>query len=99
MPLVKGGVMCPVRVWEGPPVDPGTGEVLDRSPRWQAEVNGEEADIDRVWPWCARRPISAKEYAYRMARLEHARDHEPAMAEAQPTTKPDLMRIPVPWEH
>lgn len=59
---VKGGVCVGVCVWFGPPHDPDTGEVMDRSLRWQAKVNGEIVNIDSVWPHCAREPIGSAEY-------------------------------------
>ncbi len=43
MPLVRGGVLVPVRIWFGPPPDPETRAPLDRTPRWNCEINGEIA--------------------------------------------------------
>ncbi len=44
------------------PLDPDTGEVLDRAPRWQAVLDGRDVDISTVWPWAARNPVSEAEY-------------------------------------
>ena len=70
----RGGV----RIWYGPPKDPVTGEVLDRSWRWQAEFNGELVDdFDRVWPACAGDPITEADYRAYCARTEWARQNAP----------------------
>lgn len=65
---------------------------LDRSPRWQVEINGVLAgdpdepamisgrpvdDIGDVWPVCKREPIDRVEYEYRVARADHAEQHDP----------------------
>ena len=74
-------VDVPVRVWFGQPLDPETGEQMDRSQRWQIQVGLqllEELpmrvgalwinDITDIWPHCARWPISQEEFAYRVER-------------------------------
>ncbi len=86
--LVRGGPRCPVRIWYGPPADPLTGELLDRSWRWQSELLGEEAD---AWHLAGRvHPISRGEYDYLLATYKHAVTHEPDMPEACPRTPYDL---------
>lgn len=52
----------PVIIWFGPPIDPLTGEELDRGPRWQCIENGIEADPYEVWTYCCHRPITAEQY-------------------------------------
>lgn len=52
----------PCCIWEGPPADPITGEMLDRSWRWQAMVSGALVDIDTVWPWVAAEKIERERY-------------------------------------
>lgn len=95
--LAKGAVWSPVKLWFGPPLDPVTGEELDRSPRWQALVRGKlwERGVLDLWAWCAGQPIGENEYEYLMAIHRHASAHEPDMPEASPreainhlTTKP-----------
>ena len=39
---VRRGAWTAVRIWYGPPLDPITGEELDRAPRWQATRWGRE---------------------------------------------------------
>lgn len=60
--LVKGGPWVPVRIWWEYPVDPHTGETLDRSPTLRCEKNGEAADPWATWMWCADKPITEEEY-------------------------------------
>lgn len=88
--LVKGGVWCPVRIWYGQPLDPVTGELLDRSPRWQALRNGEEYDAASVWNWCCGNPISEADYNHMMAVKEWAEKHAPDEPEANPRRAIDL---------
>lgn len=78
-----------VRIWFGAPLDPVTGEVLDRSPRWQAEFDGEYVEIDDVWPDCAGDPISAEEYRVLVNRRAWARQAMPASAFANPKRRYD----------
>lgn len=66
----KETVPSVVRIWLGPPVDPATGEeVPERGERWQAAINGEAVPLDRVWPGCARSPISQAEHDRLLAEL------------------------------
>jgi len=88
--IVGGSVRVGVRLHYGPPADPITGELLDRSWRWMAEVNGEPfADFDRVWPACADEPISAQDYRRYCARQDWARQQAPDSAYAEPGRKRD----------
>lgn len=97
MRLRSGSVLVGVRIWHGPPADPVTGTVLDRSWRWQAEVNGEYFDdFDRVWPVCARGPITEAEYQ-QYCRMQHwARENAPDTAHADPRRKRNLLTDPLP---
>lgn len=109
MKLVRNGVRVPVRIWFGAPVVDG--EELDRSPRWCVEIDGRtdrtEKDADgyrcRVpldvldaWPYCAREPITAAEYAYLVAHAAWARDHAPDHPKAEPRKPVDFNTIPLP---
>lgn len=82
--LRGGSIAGAVRIWHGPPHDPVTGEVLDRSWRWQAEFNGEYVEFDRVWPECAGSPITEADYRVMLRRAEWARQHAPNSAYAKP---------------
>lgn len=81
------GVVAGIRIWHGPPADPVTGEELDRSYRWQAEVNGLPIDFDRVWPKCAAKPVTLERYRLHCAKTQWAKEHKPDSAYADPRTK------------
>lgn len=98
MRLTQGSVRGGVRIWNGPPHDPVTGEELDRSWRWQAECNGEPIDFERVWPVCAGDLISADEYRFYAQRQGWARDHAPDSAFADPRRKRDPLSLDEPLQ-
>ena len=82
--LRSGSIMVGIRIHYGPPLDPVTGEVLDRSWRWMADVNGEPfADFDWVWPGCTGQPISEAEYGAYCRRKKWAEQNAPDSAYAQ----------------
>jgi hypothetical protein len=81
------GVRAGIKIWHGPPSDPVTGEELDRSWRWQAEVNGMPIDFDRVWPKCAGSKITAERYDLHCRKTLWARENNPDSAYADPRTK------------
>lgn len=81
------GVVAGIRIWHGPPADPVTGEELDRSYRWQAEVNGLPIAFDRVWPKNAGRQITLERYRLHCAKTQWAKEHSPDSAYADPRTK------------
>lgn len=97
--LRSGGVWGGVRIWFGPPHDPVTGEELDRSPRWQAEFNGEPIDLDLVWPACTGQPILETLYDHLTAQACWARANAPQSAWANPSKRVDLLdpRNPLPF--
>lgn len=92
--LVRGGPWVPVRIWYGPSRDPETGEELDRSPYWQAECNGKEADALELWTWVAGREIPEAEYLFMMAKKDYAEKFAPELPEASPREKIDLNKLP-----
>jgi hypothetical protein len=95
--LRSGSVAVGVRLYFGPPLDPITGEELDRSLRWMVDVNGAYFDdFDRVWPGCVGEPISEADYRRYCAQQEWARQHAPTSAYAQPTRKLDLLSQSTP---
>lgn len=97
--LGRSTVRAGVRIWHGPPADPVTGEIMDRSWRWQAEVNGEPIDFERVWPMCAGEPITEDEYRRYCARKAWAEQHAPDSAYAQTGRKYDPLssKTPLPF--
>ncbi|WP_375249511.1 hypothetical protein [Sphingomonas sp.] len=95
MRLVSGGVYVGIRIWHGRPIDPVTGEEMDRSLRWQAQANGEMIEIDRVWPQCARDPVSASEYAYLFQQQRWGERQAPESPQADPTRRADPLSSPI----
>lgn len=109
MKLTRAGVRVPVRIWFGPPVVGG--EEQDRGHDWRCEIDGRSdrwefddatgyrclvaLEIDRAWPWAAREPITAAEYAYLVAHTEWAREHSPDHPKANPRRPVDFHALPV----
>lgn len=80
---------CPLRIWQGFPLDPETREPLERGWLWRAELHEVEVDVWRHWPYCAGEPISEAEYRYLVALHRHATTHEPHLPEANPRQRVD----------
>lgn len=97
MRLVSGGVFVPVKIWFGAPLDPVTGEELDRSHRWNATANGDAVTIERVWPKCADTPIDHHEFEYLAARHAWAAKNEPESVFANPKRRIDPLTSPTPF--
>lgn len=95
MRLRSGAAYCGIRIWHGAPLDPVTGEELDRSHRWQAQVNGAAIELERVWPKCAASPIDADEYRHLCAVQDWARDHAPTSPLANPHRRADPLSSPI----
>jgi hypothetical protein len=96
MQLRSGGAMCGIRIWFGQPLDPVTGEAMDRSLRWQAECNGEYIEIDQVWP-LRRSAQTITEIAYNQhcQRQSWARTSAPGSALADPRRKSNPLTSPI----
>jgi len=95
MRLRSGGAFVGVRIWFGAPLDPVTGEEMDRSHRFQALINGTYAEMDRVWPKCAGDPITEAEYQHLCATQKWAQQHAPESALADPRRKFDPLTSPM----
>lgn len=100
----RGGAPCGLKVWFGPPADPVTGELLDRSPRWQVHFNGKEFDEPERFllhfepdgtPVIVGEIITESEYSYLTALHEYAINHDATMPEAD-VTKPVNLRKMAP---
>lgn len=94
--LRSGAVPVGIRIWFGAPLDPVTGEEMDRSHRWQALANDRPIDLDRVWPRCAGEPITASEYAYLVAQQRWGEANAPDAPQADPTRRVDPLTAPIP---
>ena len=96
--FVRGGPWVPVRLWFGAPRDPITGDELERSHRWQAEVRGlavtDEIEVLDTWIGCAGNPITETEYADMLSKIEHAETRDQRLPEFKPDQKIDLNKMP-----
>lgn len=95
--LVRGGPVVGARLWYGLPLDPVTGEELDRSPRWMALRNGHECELEDLWPWCAGKQITKAQYDHLLAVHYWAAEHSPSSPEANPTKAIDPLTCKIPW--
>jgi hypothetical protein len=90
--LVRGGVWVPVAIWLEQEIDPLTGE-LTSDEELLCLVNGEFADVDEVWTYCAGNPIAESEYRFLEARHKWARAHAPNDPFARPSRRVDPLSI------
>ena len=102
-------VPVPVRAWYGPPIDPLTGERLDRSWRWQFEFNGLPLEVyasaigldsgsilESFWPRARGSKIPGAEYEYLIATRAHALDHDAGSPFASTRGRIDLLSSSIP---
>jgi hypothetical protein len=67
---------------------------LDRSPRYEAQIDGKRVDIDRVWTARSLRPVSRGEFEFRNGPLRHWARQNLSAPEAKPHRPVDLAAIP-----
>lgn len=97
MRLRSGAVASGIHIWFGPPLDPVTGEELDRSLRWQAQGDdGAIIDLDQVWPMCGKTPISEADFTARMKRRAWAQKAAPESSYANNRRKYDPLSMSEP---
>ena len=105
----RGHVAMPVRIWWGPPRDPEHGGEMDRSPRWNVEIAGDSlipderdpgyvpiARLEDVWPRALGARVDRPETAYRDARVDYARRHDPEDPFGHPQGRLDLLTATIP---
>lgn len=96
--LRKGAMFSAVRIWSGPPIDPATGEeVPERGVRLQASINAEPVPLERVWPQCAKNPITEAEHDHILRTQDWGRTHAPDSPQADPRRPVDLLTAPLPF--
>ena len=91
----SGGALCGFHIWYGPPLDPVTGEEMDRGHRWQAHCNGSYVEIDDVWPQVAGDRISRADYVKHCDQAGWAKANAPKSALANPRRKTDPIHSPL----
>jgi hypothetical protein len=67
---------------------------LDRSPRFEARLDGQRVDLDRVWTARSLRPVSRAEFEFRSGPLRRWARVNPSAPEARPQRPVDLAAIP-----
>ena len=93
--LRSGGALCGFHIWYGAPLDPLTGEELDRSHRWQAHCNGEYVEIEDVWPYGVQLQITEIAYNKHCQQQRWAKDNAPQSALADPRRKSNPITSPI----
>jgi hypothetical protein len=79
----------PVRIFYHEPVDPETGEPLDRPRPLTATIGGKYVNPFVIWSWCADKPIDQAEYDYLMTLAAM-----PGQPEATPEKPVNLQEMP-----
>lgn len=82
--MVKNGPWVPIRIWYQFPLDPVTGEELDRSGEWKALRLGQEIHPLDVWPFCSSERISESEYEFLLADHQWHAAYDPDAPQARP---------------
>lgn len=99
----RPGIVVGAMIDHAPPLDPDTGEVLDRSWYWSATINGipdpnpAPSPNERVWRvWHSwEREIDFDEYQWLVADRQWARQYAPELAEARSAEQRiDLASLP-----
>jgi hypothetical protein len=67
---------------------------LDRSPRYEARLDGQHVDTDRVWTARSLRCVSRDEFEYRIGPLQRWARQNPSAPERRPQSPVDLDGIP-----
>jgi hypothetical protein len=67
---------------------------LDRSRRYEARLDGQRVDLDRVWTARSLRPVSRAEFEFRSGPLRRWARENPSAPEARPHRPVDLSAIP-----
>lgn len=83
---VNGGADCAAHDWC---------ESCDRFPPLRAEIDGEDAEPQRVW--ISGRPIPEAEYRFLIADAAHCRAHLPSDPKANPRKAVDFHSMPLPF--
>lgn len=67
---------------------------LDRSPRYEARLDGRRVEIDRVWTARSLRHVSRDEFEFRLGPLRRWATQNPSAPEHRPQRPVDLDAIP-----
>jgi hypothetical protein len=95
--LVKGGPRVPCIIFVPCPLDPYTGEPLDRPRHLRCLVGDDEADPHEQWSWLAGNRISAVDYDLMCAQVAWDRTYAPLSPGANPRLPIDLSQLAIPF--
>lgn len=95
--LVRGGPWVPAIIWRACPIEfePETFQAVDRCYHLQAEINGKQADVMRVWT--ARERITMAEYLYLTDDRAWVTQYAPHLPEANPLVPIDFNTLSPPF--
>jgi hypothetical protein len=98
MQLVKGGprVAACIRIVHTTHEPGNPSNLMERSSFIAAFINGEPADLARVWLWHGE-PITKAEHDFRVAEARWAKKHKPDEPVANPRRPIDLLQAPLPF--
>lgn len=101
--MAKGGPFVPVAIFRAKIIEgeafPWVEEGENRSVGpcgIGAMRNGEPVPVERVWPHCARYPISAEDYSHMLAVRDWALTWAPSAPEANPDRPLDIRETSIP---
>jgi hypothetical protein len=94
--LVRGGVFVPVHIFAPLAVEchADACQLLDRYHHPQARLGWDLVPITKVWPTCARWPITAADYLHGLRRIQWANASASWAPEARPGERIDLNELP-----
>lgn len=105
--LAKNGPRVGLKLWNGYPIDPLTGETLTERPKfWRCELNGEYANAVDIVPWIVDGTsdsvrgdkITEAEYEHLSSVAKWAMEYDPEDPYAKPREAIDMNKIaPIKW--
>lgn len=95
--LVKNGPYVGVVIFYACPMDPESGEPMQRSRHLLCQVNGDWADPIDQWSWVAGNRVTQAEYNFLLADAAHAMEFRPTAPRANPRQAIDLLESELPF--
>ncbi len=96
MKLTRGGIWVAAVIYRPCRIEfePETFQAVDRHYHLEAEIDGQPADVDRVWT--SGRRVDMAEYLFLKDDRAWARQHAPHLPEANPRKPVDFNTLPPP---
>ena len=95
--LVRDGPFVPVMIYRPAAENQETGETTNRFGIMVAVIDGVSRDVYDAWPYCARNPITGRQYQRMLARSRRAKASDRGEPEARPYTPIDYGRLDIPF--